>query len=91
MIITGSQVRAARAMIGMGQRELAEAAGLCVNSVVNIESKGANTLRSGHQTMCKIQVALEAKGLEFIGMPLPGVKFARWPVPKASDAEKGPA
>ncbi|SEC88419.1 hypothetical protein SAMN05443249_3803 [Beijerinckia sp. 28-YEA-48] len=86
MICTGSQVKAARAMIGMGQRELAREAGCVVNTVVGLEASDA--VKASYHTVAKVQRVLESRGVVFIGLPQPGVKFARWPAPKASPDDK---
>lgn len=62
-MITPAQIRAARALIGMKQTELATAAGLSEMSVKNIE-RGATDPRVS--TLQALQEALEAAGVEFI-------------------------
>lgn len=62
-MITPAQIRAARALIGMKQTELATAAGLSEMSVKNIE-RGATDPRVS--TLQALQGALEAAGVEFI-------------------------
>lgn len=62
MIVTGGQIRMARAALQWGVREVAKAAGVTPNTVSRIEAGGdalAGTLR-------KIQAALESQGIEFI-------------------------
>jgi len=79
-MMTPSQIRAARALLGWKQTELALAAGVSEISVKNIE-RGATDARG--RTLGKIQSAFEAAGIEVIparGASLnggPGVRIAR--------------
>ncbi|MBU3887210.1 helix-turn-helix transcriptional regulator [Methylosinus sp. KRF6] len=62
-MITPQQIRGARAMLGMTQASLAEAAGISTTAVNNIERGAADPKTS---TLVAIQRALEAAGVEFI-------------------------
>jgi predicted transcriptional regulator len=62
-MMTPAQIRAARALLGWKQTDLAAAAGVSEISVKNIE-RGATDARGS--TLAKIQAALEAAGLEVI-------------------------
>lgn len=62
-MITPSQIRAARALIGWKQSDLAAASGVSEISVKNIE-RGATDARGS--TLGKIQVAFEAAGVLFL-------------------------
>jgi len=62
-MISPAQIRAARALIGWKQTELASAAGLSEMSVKNIE-RGSTDPRVS--TLEAIRTALEAAGVEFI-------------------------
>lgn len=62
-MITPAQIRAARALIGWKQTELAAAAGLSEMSVKNIE-RGSTDPRVS--TLEAIKAALESAGVEFI-------------------------
>ena len=64
-MINSRQIRAARALIGVGQLELAETAGVGIATVRRIESSGDEP--SGTvQTIARIQSALEKSGIIFI-------------------------
>ncbi|PDS34923.1 transcriptional regulator [Rhizobium anhuiense] len=63
-MIDASQVKAARALIGMTQEELAKAAGLSGQTVKRMESIG--TERSSAGNVLLVQKALEAAGVQFI-------------------------
>ncbi|WP_448208577.1 helix-turn-helix domain-containing protein [Azospirillum sp. sgz302134] len=61
-MITGDQIRMARAALQWGVRELAKAAGVTPNTVSRIES-GGDALAG---TLGKLRSALESAGVEFI-------------------------
>lgn len=63
MIVTLEQIRAARAMLGLKQQELAQKAGISTGTLNNIE-RGAQT-DPKMSTIKAIQKALEAEGIEF--------------------------
>jgi DNA-binding XRE family transcriptional regulator len=79
-MMTPAQIRAARALLGWKQTDLASAAGVSEISVKNIE-RGATDARGS--TLGKIQSAFEAAGIEIIparGTSLdggPGVRVRR--------------
>lgn len=62
--MTGKQIAAARALLGWGQRELAEAANLSVPTIKRAEGDGA--IRASDAAMAAIRAALEAGGVTFI-------------------------
>jgi DNA-binding XRE family transcriptional regulator len=63
---TGNQIKAARALAELNQEQLAQRAGVNVNTIRNMEARGGETLVSGLDTVTKVQAALEAAGVEFI-------------------------
>jgi transcriptional regulator with XRE-family HTH domain len=64
-VITAAQLKAARALLGMDQRALAQAAGLSLPTVQRMEaSKG--TVRGTVDSLVKLVAALEAAGVELI-------------------------
>jgi transcriptional regulator with XRE-family HTH domain len=64
-MITIEQIRAARAMLGLRQAELAKKASLSTGTLNNLE-RGVQT-DPKLSTMRAIEQALEAEGIEFIG------------------------
>jgi len=74
VIINHLQIRAARAMLGLTQAQLARAAGLSTTGLNNIES--GNTDARG-STLRAIQKALENAGVEFTNDVQPGVRLRR--------------
>ena len=78
MIITGRQLRAARALLGMEQIELAKRARVAIGTIRRMESfdeeVGART-----STLSQVQKALEQAGVEFLNDGQPGVRLKREP------------
>jgi predicted transcriptional regulator len=62
-MITPQQIRGARAMLGLTQSQLADAAGISTTALNNIERGAADPKTS---TMVSIQRALEQAGVQFI-------------------------
>lgn len=63
---TGNQIKAARALADLNQAQLAELAGVNVNTIRAMESRGNDVLVSGLDTVMRVQEALEAAGIQFI-------------------------
>ncbi|MBL8882762.1 MAG: helix-turn-helix transcriptional regulator [Hyphomicrobium sp.] len=59
------QIRAARALIGMSQQELAERSLVGLATIKRIEAVGSEITGTA-KTLVKIQKALEAAGIRFI-------------------------
>ena len=70
-MITASQLRAARALLGIDQRRLAELAGVSLPTIQRMEAS-AGTVRGVVGTLMKVVDALEAAGVELIGSDQPG-------------------
>ncbi|MCJ2053811.1 helix-turn-helix domain-containing protein [Methylobacterium sp. J-070] len=77
MLTTGNQLKAARALVGMDQTRLAEAAGLNVNTIRNMEAAGAGPIAGRSVNVQAVQRALEEEGLVFLNGGEPGVKLRR--------------
>ncbi len=65
-MITAAQLRAARALLGMDQRDLAEASGLSLPTIQRMEASDG-TIRGNVDSLVKLISALEAAGVELIG------------------------
>lgn len=65
-MITAAQVRAARALLGIDQRQLADMAGLSVPTIQRMEASEA-VVRGNVDSLMKLISALEAAGIELIG------------------------
>ena len=64
-MLSSSQIRGARAILRLGQAELAEAADVSLETVKRIESMEGE-LKIRLDTLTKIKTALEKAGVEFI-------------------------
>lgn len=65
-MITSQQLRAARALLGIDQRELARRAGLSLPTIQRMEASGGQ-VRGVVDTLVKVIAALDASGIELIG------------------------
>lgn len=65
-MITAAQLRAARAMLGIGQRDLAEASGVSLPTIQRMEASDGQ-VRGNVETLVKVVEALERGGIELIG------------------------
>ena len=65
-MITAMQLRAARALLGVDQRALAEAAGLSVPTIQRMEASD-DVIRCNVDSLMKLIAALDAAGIELIG------------------------
>ena len=65
-MITGAQMRAARALLGIDQRQLAERAGLSLPTIQRMEASDG-VVRGNVDSLMKLVDALAANGIELIG------------------------
>lgn len=65
-MITAPQMRAARALLGIDQRQLAEMAGVSLPTIQRMEASDGQ-VRGIVDTLVKVINALEAAGIEIIG------------------------
>lgn len=65
-MITAAQLRAARALLGLDQRALAEASGLSLPTIQRMEAS-TGTIRGNVDSLMKLINALDAAGVELIG------------------------
>jgi transcriptional regulator with XRE-family HTH domain len=65
-MITAVQLRAARALLGLDQRELARLAGLSLPTIQRMEAS-PDVIRSNVDSMMKVVDALDCAGVELIG------------------------
>ncbi len=72
MLVTSGQIKAARALAGISQKELAGRAGLHVNSVRYLERQGY--LTTDHSRQC-VEEALARSGVEVFISPSIGVRL----------------
>ncbi len=65
-MITSAQMRAARALLGLDQKTLAELSGVSVPTIQRMEAS-AGTVRGVVDSLTKVVEALEGAGVELIG------------------------
>jgi transcriptional regulator with XRE-family HTH domain len=65
-MITAEQLRAARALLDIGQRELAQRSGLSVPTIQRMEAS-RGVVRGNVDSLMKLIDALAANGIELIG------------------------
>ena len=65
-MITAAQLRAARALLKIDQRQLAEMAGVSVPTIQRMEAS-EGTVRGVIETLTKLIEALDKAGIELIG------------------------
>lgn len=65
-MITAPQMKAARALLGIDQKQLAELSGLSVPTVQRMEASGG-IIRANVDSLMKLVAALEKAGIELIG------------------------
>ncbi|NKK74744.1 helix-turn-helix domain-containing protein [Rhizobium leguminosarum bv. viciae] len=64
-MITAAQMRAARALLGIDQRQLAELAGISVPTIQRMEAS-ADVVRGNVDSLMRLLAALESAGVEVI-------------------------
>ena len=75
-MITAAQLRAARALLGIGQAELAERAGVSVPTIQRMEAS-IGDVRGVVDTLVKVVRALDEFGIELIGENAPSAGSGR--------------
>jgi transcriptional regulator with XRE-family HTH domain len=75
-MLTAPQLRAARALLGIDQKRLAELAGLSVPTVQRMEASDG-IIRANVDSLMKLVAALEGAGLEIIGENAPSPSGGR--------------
>ena len=81
MLLIGNQIKAARALAGIEQQELADAASVHVNTIRKMEAKGRDEITSAADVLRRVQSAIEAFGVECTNGDRPGVRLkARTPL-----------
>jgi transcriptional regulator with XRE-family HTH domain len=65
-MITSAQIRAARALLGIDQRQLAQYSGLSLPTIQRMETSGG-VVRGNVDSLMKLVEALAANGIELIG------------------------
>jgi len=83
-LLTAAQLKAARALVGMEQKALAQASGVSLPTIQRMEASNG-TVRGVIESLTKVMAALEGAGIEFINEGAPssgggsGVRLRRRP------------
>ncbi|PZN30914.1 MAG: transcriptional regulator [Proteobacteria bacterium] len=88
-MITAAQLRAARALLGLDQRQLAEAAQLSLPTIQRMEAS-EGVVRGTVDSLMKLVGALEAAGVELIAENAPSTGGGRGVRLKTPGEPKGP-
>lgn len=75
-MITSQQMRAARALLEIDQRQLAELSGLSLPTIQRMEASGGQ-VRGTIDTLVKVVSAIENAGVELIGENAPSLGSGR--------------
>jgi transcriptional regulator with XRE-family HTH domain len=75
-MITSQQMRAARALLGLDQRQLAELAGLSLPTIQRMEASDGQ-VRGVVDTLVKVITAIEGAGVELLGENAPSTGVGR--------------
>src|SRR3569833_2983881 len=75
MLVTGNQLRAARALAGVDQFTAAGLSGVAVNTIRNLEQQGSKPIRSNTDTLRRIHEGYMLLGIEFPFGSYPGVRL----------------
>jgi transcriptional regulator with XRE-family HTH domain len=73
-LITGRQLKAARALAGWEQTDLAEKSGVAISTIRRMESFDGE-VGSRTSTLSLVKRALERAGIEFLNDDRPGVRM----------------
>ena len=87
-MITSHQMRAARALLGIDQRQLAELAGRSPPTIQRMEASDGQ-VRGVVDTLVKVVNALEAAGIELIGENAPSSGAGRGVRLRETAADRG--
>jgi transcriptional regulator with XRE-family HTH domain len=79
-VISGRQLRAARALLGWEQIELAKRARVAIGTIRRMESFEGE-IGSRTSTLSLVQAAVERAGIEFLNDDRPGVRIAHKTAP----------
>lgn len=93
-MITAAQLRSARALLGIDQRQLADMSGLSVPTIQRMEASDG-LVRGNVDSLMKLVSALDAAGIELIGEGAlsqgggRGVRLKAQPADAATTGDKG--
>ena len=74
-MLVSKQIRAGRALVGIGQKELADSAGIAVATLRRMEDDNIGPERSTAGAVQRVKECLESGGVEFTDGDQPGVRL----------------
>lgn len=92
-MITSAQMRAARALLGIDQRQLAELSGVSLPTIQRMEASEGN-VRGVVETLTKVVEALDRAGIALLGDNAPshgGGRGVRFKEPRPPNGQPAPA
>lgn len=89
-MIVAQQIRAARALLAIDQRQLAELAGVSLPTIRRMEASSGQ-VRGTVETLVKVIGALEAGGIEILGEHSPSTGVGRGVRLRDTEAGIGPS
>ena len=89
-MITAAQMRAARALLGIDQRQLADLSGVSLPTIQRMESSDGN-VRGVVDTLTKVMEAFDKAGVDLIGENESSPRGGRGVRFKRSQSRSGPA
>jgi transcriptional regulator with XRE-family HTH domain len=75
VLVITRQIRAARALLGWEQYELAVQSDVAISTIRRLEGRQDAPISANYETIQKISCAFERAGIEFLGNPSPGVRL----------------
>jgi transcriptional regulator with XRE-family HTH domain len=75
MLVTGYQLAAARALIGLKRPALAALANVSKDAIARMEASKEGPIGGGVANLQAVQAALEARGVDFLNHGQPGVRL----------------
>lgn len=76
-LVSGNQLRAARVLLGLEQKDLARLSGVALNTVSRLEGLGGASVSGARAgTIEKLERALAAAGVELTNGDQPGVRLS---------------
>src|SRR5262249_23681687 len=90
MLVIGNQLRAARSLVGVEQQQLADAAGVHVNTIRAMEARGLSEIAGSVSVLRKVQAAMERFGVVFTNGDAPGVKLGEPTVSSSAGRNTAP-
>ncbi len=76
-MLVSKQIRAGRALVGMGQKELADRAGIAPATLRRMEDDNIGPERSTAGAVHRVKECLESAGVEFTNGDAPGVRLRK--------------